>query len=563
MPDSGNIQLDTLQHQDRSQQAASRYGERLQSPEQEEGSVEYPSLFRVILITLGVALCSFCVGLDNTILATAIPKITSEFNSLEDMSWYVSAYMLVTSAFTLSFGKIYTYYSVKFTYLISLGLFELGSLICAVTPSSAGLIVGRAIAGFGSAGLFPGSVIILSRIAPLHQRPLLIAFIGIMSGIATVTGPLLGGVFTDRLSWRWCFYINLPIGGVTAVVVFLFLKNSKVKENVPTSQKIKGLDWIGTVVFIPAIVSLLLALQWAGARYNWQNVRIIMLFIIAGVLGMMWVLIQRWKQEEATIPPRLMQRRSMVGTCIYTVPFVGCVIVFGYYLPIWFQSVKGVSASQSGIMNLPTVVGMIVVGLLSSLLISKVGYMVPFLVLGSAMLAVGAGLCSTFQRSSGSSAWIGYQAMIGMGSGLGYQLPLLVIQADIPTADVPVATAVVIFMQNLAGSIFSAIAQNVFQNQLAKSVQTLAPSVNPKSVLDGGTYALSDRFPSDVLPSILQAYNTAVTHTFYVGVAAASLSVFGAFIVRWNVSVKKKVPPEPPVPGSSHSGAERDNKGST
>jgi MFS family permease len=106
------------------------------------------------------------------------------------MSWYVSAYMLVTSAFTLSFGKIYTYYSVKFTYLISLGLFELGSLICAVTPSSAGLIVGRAIAGFGSAGLFPGSVIILSRIAPLHQRPLLIAFIGIMSGIATVTGPL-------------------------------------------------------------------------------------------------------------------------------------------------------------------------------------------------------------------------------------------------------------------------------------------------------------------------------------------------------------------------------------
>ncbi|CAI7581357.1 unnamed protein product [Penicillium glandicola] len=569
MPDSGNIQLDTLQHQDHSQETASHYGGGSQSPEQEsldtniqDDSVEYPSLIRVILITLGVALCSFCVGLDNTILATAIPKITSDFNSLEDMSWYVSAYLLVTSAFILSFGKIYTYYSVKITYLSSLGLFELGSLICATTPSSAGLIVGRAIAGLGSAGLFPGSVIILSNIAPLHRRPLLIAFIGVMSGIATVTGPLLGGVFTDRLSWRWCFYINLPIGGVTAVVVFLFLKIVKEKENVPTSRKTKGLDWIGTVVFIPAIVSLLLALQWGGARYNWQNVRIIMLFIIAGVLGMVWLLIQRWKQEEATIPPRLMQRRSVVGTCIYTIPFVGCVIVFGYYLPIWFQSVKGVSASQSGIMNLPTVVGTIVVGLLSSMLIMKVGYMMPFLVLGSVMLAVGAGLCSTFQRSSGSSEWIGYQAMIGMGSGLGYQLPLLVIQADVPAADVPVATAIVIFMQNLAGSVFSAIAQNVFQNQLAKSVQTLAPSVNPKSILDAGTGDLSDRFPSDVLPSILQAYNTAVTDTFYVGVAAASLSVFGAFIVRWNVSVKK-APPEPLVPESSHSGAERDSKNST
>lgn len=116
------------------------------------------------------------------------------------------------------------------------------------------------------------------------------------------------------------------------------MKTMKVKKNVPTSQKIKGLDWIGTAVFIPAIVSLLLALQWGGARYNWQNVRIIMLFIIAGVLGMVWLLIQRWKKEEATIPPRLMQRRSVVGTCIYTIPFVGCVIVLGYYVcqsPPW------------------------------------------------------------------------------------------------------------------------------------------------------------------------------------------------------------------------------------
>ncbi|CAI7676402.1 unnamed protein product [Penicillium pancosmium] len=151
---------------------------------------EYPSPAKLAPIILGLCFQSFCIALDNTILSTAIPKITEEFNSLEDLAWYASAYLLTTCAVTLPFGKIYTYYSTKWTYIIALGLFELGSLICAVTPTSKGLILGRAIAGVGSGGLSPGALLVLANTLPLHRRALYFGIIGSTSGIATVTGPL-------------------------------------------------------------------------------------------------------------------------------------------------------------------------------------------------------------------------------------------------------------------------------------------------------------------------------------------------------------------------------------
>jgi MFS family permease len=169
-----------------------------------EAGIEYPHGAKLAVIILGLALAVLCVALDNTIIATAIPHITDDFHALGDVGWYGSAYLLTTSAFQLFFGRLYSIFNIKWTFLFALGIFELGSLVCALAPNSTALIIGRAIAGLGSAGLFSGALIILAHAAPLEKRPVYTGVIAGMYGIASVVGPLLGGVFTDKLTWRWC-----------------------------------------------------------------------------------------------------------------------------------------------------------------------------------------------------------------------------------------------------------------------------------------------------------------------------------------------------------------------
>jgi MFS family permease len=175
-------------------------------------TLSLPEEFTLLDLARQIALCLavFCVSLDNTILATAIPRITDHFKSLDNIGWYGSDYLLTSCAPQLIFGKLYTFYNIKWIFLAALFIFELGSLVCGVAPTSTALIIGRAIAGVGSAGIFSGGLVIIAKTVPLHQRPSYTGALGSMYGIASVAGPLMGGAFTDRLTWRWCFYITYP-----------------------------------------------------------------------------------------------------------------------------------------------------------------------------------------------------------------------------------------------------------------------------------------------------------------------------------------------------------------
>lgn len=217
-------------------------------------------------------------------------------------------------------------------FLAAICFFELGSLICGAAPNSTALIIGRAIAGLGSAGIFSGAILIIAHSVPLRQRPAYTGIISAMYGISSVAGPLMGGAFTDRLTWRWCFYINLPFGAITIIFIVLFFKSPEKTRNLTWKAQIAQFDLEGGACFLPGIIALLLALQWGGSRYPWSDGRIIGLLIVFAVLISAFVAIQAWKQDKATVPPRVLSNRNVWGCAAFAVCFGGSFFLLVYYV---------------------------------------------------------------------------------------------------------------------------------------------------------------------------------------------------------------------------------------
>jgi MFS family permease len=318
-PEAGTLTADGEKSTEVVTAGETKKGEDGTTEEEVEDESKYLTGAKLIILSLGLCLTTFVIALDNTIIATAIPKITTVFNSLEDVAWYGSSYLLTTCSLQPSFGKVYTYFDVKWTYLAALLIFEVGSIICAAATSSAMFIVGRAVAGAGAAALFSGGMTIIGYSVALRKRPIYIAALSSMFGIASVVGPILGGALTDRVSWRWCFWINLPFGAVSLAVVFFFFSNPKREySHMSVAARIKEIDLLGAAFLICAVVSLLLALQWGGQTYAWGNSKVWGTLLAFGLIISVFIGIQVWQKERATIPIRVFKQRTVLVSCIFS-----------------------------------------------------------------------------------------------------------------------------------------------------------------------------------------------------------------------------------------------------
>jgi MFS family permease len=449
--------------------------------------------------------------------------------------------MLTACGFILVYGRIYTFAPTKWVFLSGIVLFEIGSAICGAAPNSVSLIIGRAIAGFGSSGIFTGAISILLNSVPLHRRPFFQGLFGACFGVASVAGPLLGGVFTQgHLGWRWCFYINLPFGGFTIAALIVFLHLEEEKKKLPFFEQFKQIDPLGTAVFLPSIVCLLLVLQWGGVTYTWGSWRVILCLVVFAILFLVFAATQVInRHRHALMPSRIVLQRSVFFGSIYQFMLGSTMLCTVVYIPIWFQAIKGVSPVKSGIDTIPLVGGVVVGSIMSGAIVGRIGYYLPFMYLGSILMSIGSGLLTTLKVDTPSSHWIGYQVITGLGVGFGMQQSNLAVQTCLPNRDVPIGTSIIFFCQTFGGALFMSVGQNTFIDKFLKALKHV-PGVNPDIVIQTGATALRDHVPKQSLPAVLEAYNYSVTHgPFLVSTILACLSIIGALGTEWR-SVKEK-----------------------
>ncbi|KAI0514349.1 putative MFS multidrug transporter [Xylaria bambusicola] len=511
---------------------------------------EYISGYKLLAALVGIISAFFIVLLDFSIISTAIPYITSEFHRLQDVGWYGGAYQLSSAALQPLTGKFYTYLSAKRLFLFFIAIFEIGSLLCAVSTSSTFFIIGRTVAGLGTAGLENGALTLISGAVPLHKRPFYTGLVFAVGQIGIIVGPLIGGALTQYATWRWCFYINLPIGAVS--ILFLFFTHIPDETLKPPfsfallRSIVPHLDLTGAALFAPATVQLLLALQWGSSDYGWSSPTVIGLFAGSGATAILFFIWEWHVGDDALIPFSLIKKRIVWTSTVQNSFLFITNAVGATYVPIYFQSVKGASPSLSGVYTLPSIISQLLTILVSGALLGKVGYYLPFGILGSALTAVACGLISTWNLSTSTAEWIGYQILFGL-RGMALQVSVISIQHAVTPAQSPIAITFLVFAQNLLAAIFSVASNAIFTETLTQQVSVLAPSVSPRSALEagGGAEAVRALLPpgSPELTGLLLAYSRSVNSVFYLLTAVAVVCFAASWGMGW-VDIRKKKTPE-------------------
>ncbi|MFC8422698.1 DHA2 family efflux MFS transporter permease subunit [Streptomyces sp. NPDC057236] len=479
-----------------------------------------------VVVSIGALLLGLLLAaLDQTIVATALPTIVSELGGLEHLSWVVTAYLLASTAATPLWGKLGDQYGRKRLFQTAIVIFLVGSALCGAAQDMPQLIAFRALQGLGGGGLIVLSMAIVGDLVPPRERGRYQGLFGAVFGTTSVLGPLLGGLFTQHLSWRWVFYINLPVGIVALAVIATVL-------HIPRRRTKHVIDYLGTFLIASVATCLVLVASLGGTTWEWASPQIIGLAVLGALLAVAFVAVER-RAAEPVLPLKLFRVRTFTLSAV--ISFIIGFAMFGAmtYLPTFLQVVHGITPTMSGVHMLPMVAGMLLSSTGSGQIVSRTGRWKVFPIAGTAVTTLGLLLLHRLDTGSSTAEMSAYFFVLGFGLGLVMQVLVLIVQNAVPYEDLGVATSGATFFRSIGASFGVAIFGTIFASRLGDQLtdafrgERLPPGVSADS-LEADPRGIA-ALPPALRPPALDAYATAITDVFLYAVPIALLG----FVLAW------------------------------
>ncbi|MGO9179138.1 MAG: MDR family MFS transporter [Candidatus Limnocylindrales bacterium] len=422
-------------------------------------------------ITLGAVMLGMFLGsLDQTIVGTALPKIVGALNGLEHYSWVITGYLVASTAMVPIFGKVSDIYGRKWLYMLGIAVFLAGSILSGQSRSMDELIAFRTLQGLGAGAVIPIAQAIVGDIFPPAERGKYQGLLASVFGVAVIVGPTLGGYITDNLSWRWVFYVNVPFGLLALVAVFLVFPSHTALQRRPV------IDWWGSAALIGGVVPLLVALSLGSTQpdgtstFGWDSPQVLGLLAVAFVLLVAFVLVER-HSVEPTLPLDLFGNRNFTASAVIT--FLTMAGIYGaiLYIPLFVQDVLGRSATDSGVILEPMMVGLIVVSILSGQFLSRTGRYKILAILGTAVIALGMYMLSTMTVHTGNNELVRDMVVLGLGLGSSMAIYTIIVQNAFPVERLGVVTASLAFFRSIGGAVGAALLGSVMTNRFVDQLQ--------------------------------------------------------------------------------------------
>lgn len=478
----------------------------------------------IMIIYSGLMLGMLLASLDQTAVATAMPTIVGELGGLNHLSWVITAYLLTSTASVPLYGKLSDIYGRKIMFQVSIAVFIVGSVLCGVSQNMLELVLARGVQGLGAGGIMVMAMSIIGDILPPRERGRYQGYTGAVFAFASIVGPLIGGLFTDQLTWRWVFYINIPVGILALVVTSIVL-------HLPVNKQRPSIDYLGAVLMVAGVTCLLLVASWGGTQYAWLS-RTIIGLAISGVVLILAFIAQELRAPEPLLPLPLFRERSLaVGSGVL---FIVGFAMFGAiaFIPLYLQVVEGVSPTMSGLRLVPLMMAAIGASVLSGRYISETGRYRWFPVVGTAMMTLGLFLLSRMTVDTSPLISAVDMAIMGVGVGLVMQVIVLAVQNSVEYEHMGTATAATNFFRSMGAAfgvaVAGAIISNRFEHNLPQYVsQQDMQGIDPR--LFTAAPEQLHMLPAPVVHGIAEAFSHSV------GVAYLVMAPLGiiAFALTW------------------------------